>query len=63
MGSVAVLGAGSPANLDNTGPVSRGFHIGLREDVLVGHDHEKAFASISIRLKLIIRGMNASAAT
>lgn len=55
-GSVVLLGAWSPANLKavNSGPRFWRYCY-----ILVGHDHEEAFASILVCLKLIVLGVYA----
>lgn len=55
-GSIALLGAGSPANLEavNSGP-----HCGRKWYVLIGHDNQETLAGIHVCLKLIVLGMYA----
>ena len=56
-GSVALLGAASPANLkdvNGTPHIRRNFYI------LVRHDNQETFTSILVCLKLIVLGVYAS---
>ncbi len=52
-GSVALLGAGSPANLEQN--AHKHWLLWLAKPyILVRHDDEEPFASIFVRLKLVV---------
>ena len=56
-GSVALLGAASPANLKDVNGTPR---IRRRCYVLVRHDNQETFTGILVCLKLIVFGVDAS---